>query len=1072
MGTWLVRVFTLCVMIGCLALALPCAALADPPVANDDVATVDEDSVDNVIDVLANDSDPDWDDLEIWDVISDPLHGSVSIAGEFPNQYLLYTPDPDFPNPHPSGTDGFAYLITDGDGNWAAALVIVTVNNVNDPPENIDDANPPPEILEDDEDGEDIDVLANDVDPDDDPDDPADNPLYIDSIADLPSYGTATITPHGLGEREQYVNYIPDPDYYNYSTEPGDMAWNGGQPDGFSYTLSDGEDVDEESTWVDVWVRNVPDAPVAVSDNDATDEDTPVDINVLKNDSDADHGAWFDDPWAADPLTIVITQQPKDIDLPVTDPDVGTATAETDPVTGRPFVRFTPNAHWHGVCEFKYKLVDSYALESNEATVRVYVPNINESPIAVDDTATTDEDTPVDIDVLANDSDPDPDMPVPGGGALWIVAVSNPLHGRVSINPDETLRYVPDPNYNGSDSFRYVVSDGDDMFAVATVTVTINPVNDAPVANGDFASTEEDTPVDIDVLANDTDVEDETLTVLELMQPCVGTAELLKNGQVRYTPNADFYGVDFFAYRCTDGTDPSNWALVFVNIRPVNDPPVARDDFAGTDEDLKVSGNVLANDYDVDGDVLTVSLVAGPADGTLTLDPAGSFIYVPDANFNGTDSFTYEVSDGNGGTATATVTIIINPVNDLPVAADDDATTDEDTSVDVDVLANDSDVDGDTLSVQSFTQPSHGTVTDLGDGVLRYTPNADYNGGDSFTYRVNDGNGGSAIGIVTITVLPVNDQPVARDDSAGTDEDLKVSGNVLANDYDVDGDVLTVSLVAGPADGTLTLDPAGSFIYVPDPNFNGTDSFTYEVSDGNGGTATATVTIVVNPVNDPPTAVDDSATTPFLTAVDINVLANDSDADGDVLSIESFTQATHGTVTQVGNALRYTPDANWTGRDMFLYRVSDGNGGSAMAVVTVTVTPPDPIIVDNPAATLSGKWHILAPSGTWGANAAFSKKGKSAARFTPNLPMAGFYDVHIWYVSDPKKSSKKVPVNVFQSSTPRTHAFTVNQRANGGQWVHLGRFPFVAGTAGFVEFVAKGLTCADAVRFSYVGPHP
>lgn len=885
MGTWLVRVFTLCVMIGCLALALPCAALADLPVADDDVATVNEDSVDNVIDVLANDSDPDGDDLEIWDIIPNPLHGSASIAGVFPNQHILYTPDPDYPNPHHFGTDGFAYLITDGNGNWDVALVVVTVNNVNDLPENIDDANPPPEIWEDDADGEDIDVLANDVDPDDDPDDPADNPLYI-SIANPPSYGTATITPHGLGEREQYVNYIPDPDYYNYSTGPGDMAWNGGQPDGFSYTLSDGEDVDEESTWVDVWVRNVPDAPVAVSDNDATDEDTPVDINVLKNDSDADHGAWFDDPWAADPLTIVITQQPKDIDLPVTDPDVGKATAETDPVTGRPFVRFTPNAHWHGVCEFKYKLVDSYALESNEATVRVYVPNINESPIAVDDTATTDEDTPVDIDVLANDSDPDPDMPVPGGGALWIVAVSNPLHGRVSINPNETLRYVPDPNYNGSDSFRYVVSDGDDMFAVATVTVTINPVNDAPVANGDFASTEEDTPVDIDVLANDTDVEDETLTVLELMQPCVGTAELLENGQVRYTPNADFYGVDFFAYRCTDGTDPSNWALVFVNIRPVNDPPVARDDFAGTDEDLKVSGNVLANDYDVDGDVLTVSLVAGPADGTLTLDPAGSFIYVPDANFNGTDSFTYEVSDGNGGTATATVTI------------------------------------------------------------------------------------------------------------------------------------------------------------------------------------------VVNPVNDPPTAVDDSATTPFLTAVDINVLANDSDADGDVLSIESFTQATHGTVTQVGNALRYTPDANWTGRDMFLYRVSDGNGGSAMAVVTVTVTPPDPIIVDNPAATLSGKWHILAPSGTWGANAAFSKKGKSAARFTPNLPMAGFYDVHIWYVSDPKKSSKKVPVNVFQSSTPRTHAFTVNQRANGGQWVHLGRFPFVAGTAGFVEFVAKGLTCADAVRFSYVGPHP
>jgi hypothetical protein len=399
---------------------------------------------------------------------------------------------------------------------------------------------------------------------------------------------------------------------------------------------------------------------------------------------------------------------------------------------------------------------------------------------------------------------------------------------------------------------------------------------------------------------------------------------------------------------------------------PLNNPPVAISDGAVTDADSAITVDapgVLVNDSDPDGDTLAVTAVdtsgtvgtvtAWGPDGSFTYDPDGQFEYLPAGNST-SDSFTYTVSDGNGGTDTATVTVIINgvynqpvnyppvyypPVNYPPVAVDDNAATPQDTPVTINILSNDFDPDaGDTLTVNSVTQGTHGSVTNNGNNVT-YTPALNFTGTDSFTYTISDGNGGTDTAIVTITVTSVNHPPVAVDDNATTSQDTPVTINVLSNDSDPDaGDTLTVNLVTPGTHGSVTIN-GSNVTYTPDSGFTGTDSFTYTISDGNDGTDTATVTITVASINHPPVAVDDSATTPQDTPVTINVLSNDSDPDaGNTLTVNSVTQGHNGTVTNNGNDVTYTPNPGFAGTDSFDYTISDGNGGTDTATVTVTVT--------------------------------------------------------------------------------------------------------------------------------------
>ncbi|MQX35527.1 cadherin-like domain-containing protein [Roseospira navarrensis] len=305
--------------------------------------------------------------------------------------------------------------------------------------------------------------------------------------------------------------------------------------------------------------------------------------------------------------------------------------------------------------------------------------------------------------------------------------------------------------------------------------------------------------------------------------------------------------------RETAGPGPDGPAL--------NQGPVGADDILSSTEDTAVTyaaADLLANDTDVDGDALALTDVSNAVGGTVSLNADGDVVFTPDADFHGEATFDYTVSDGQGGTSTATVTVDVAAVNDGPVAADDAQTATEDTAVTysaADLLANDTDVDGDALTITDVSNAVGGSVSLNADGDVVFTPDADFNGEATFDYTVSDGQGGTSTATVTVDVAAVNDGPVAADDAQTATEDTAVTyaaADLLANDTDVDGDALTLTDVSNAVGGTVSLNADGDVVFTPDADFNGEATFDYTVSDGQGGTSTATVTVDVAAVNDGP----------------------------------------------------------------------------------------------------------------------------------------------------------------------------------------------------------------------------
>lgn len=283
-------------------------------------------------------------------------------------------------------------------------------------------------------------------------------------------------------------------------------------------------------------------------------------------------------------------------------------------------------------------------------------------------------------------------------------------------------------------------------------------------------------------------------------------------------------------------------------------PPVAVADAYSTNEETELvvpAPGVLKNDTDADGDTLTATKVSDPAHGSATLNADGSFTYTPEANFTGTDTFTYKATGDGTDSSPGTVTITVKPVQDVPVAVADTYSTDEDTALVVSgpgVLGNDTDVDGDDLTAVKVSDPAHGSVTLAADGSFTYTPEPNFNGTDSFTYEANDGTADSGVATVTITVKAVNDAPVAVDDSYSAVGGVPLvvpAPGVLGNDTDVEGSALTAALASSPTKGTLVLGSDGSFTYTANAGATGTDTFTYRASDGSATSNLATVTITL-----------------------------------------------------------------------------------------------------------------------------------------------------------------------------------------------------------------------------------
>ena len=374
------------------------------------------------------------------------------------------------------------------------------------------------------------------------------------------------------------------------------------------------------------------------------------------------------------------------------------------------------------------------------------------------------EDTVIEIAVLVNDDDPD-------GDSLVIKSVGAALGGQVRIS-DDKLIYTPKANYNGTDVFRYTIEDPDGLVDASTVSVTVNPVNDAPVAKNDASSTAEDKSTTIRVLQNDVDDDGDKLEITSLSTPENGTASL-EDDAIVYTPKQNFNGVENLTYTVSDGAT-SDSANVTIRITAVNDAPSATNDSVAVKEDADaVTIDVLSNDSDPDNNTLSIVEVGDAANGTIA-KVDGKLVYKPNTHFNGTERIRYTVSDGDL-TDEGVVTVVVEAVADTPVVVNDTTSTGEDTAITINVLSNDSDPDSETLTVKEFSTPENGTVVNNNDSVT-YIPKTNFSGTDSFTYVAVDEGGLTASGKVTVQVNAVNDAPNAVDDSAEIQEGRSCRG--------------------------------------------------------------------------------------------------------------------------------------------------------------------------------------------------------------------------------------------------------------------------------------------------------
>jgi large repetitive protein len=923
----------------------------DAPVAVGDSGSTLEDTP-ITLNPLGNDSDVDGDLLTLTGATSPD--GQVTIN---PDGTITFTPDPNF-----SGTTTVTYTISDGNGGTATATITLTVTEVNDPPVAVNDNASTREDFP-----VTIAVLLNDSDADNDP---------LTVVQAVAGNGIVTINPDGT------ISYMPNPDFNgvdiitytisdgrggfstatvtigvgidndapistpianqanvdnapvslpvagNFSDVDGDtLSYSTtGLPPGLAIdpttgiisgtidraasqaqggiysvavTVSDGQG--GQTTRSFDWTVTNP-VPVAANDTASTSEDTPVLITPLSNDNDLD----------GDPLTITTASAPN-----------GTVVINADGT-----LTYTPRTDFNGTDTITYTISDGNGGAAS-ATITVTVTAVNDPPVAVNDNASTAEDAPVTIAVLPNDSDRD-------GDAL-IVTNAVAANGIVAINPDGSITYTPNPNFNGVDIITYTISDGNGGTAVATVRVGVGLVNDSPVATALPNLANADSSVVSQSIAaafSDTDGDPLSFSVTGLPPGLTISPEGLISGTIDRAASQANAGVYTVTVTASDG---NGGAVSRTFVWTVTNPaPSAANDTATTPEDQPVTIAVLANDSDPDQDPLTITAASSP-NGNVVINPDGTLTFTPAPNFNGVALISYTIRDGNGGVANATATVTVSPVNDPPVAANDSSSTNEDTAVRVAVLPNDSDLDGDPLSVVSASA-ANGVVTINPDGTITYVPNPNFNGIDSVTYTISDGHGGTSTASVLITVNPVNDVPVAANDSVSTPEDQPVNIAVLGNDSDADGDALTVTS-ASSANGTVSINPDGTITFVPNQDFTGLATITYTISDGQGGSTTATVSITVTPVNDPPVAVNEAASTPEDTPIRVSPLLNDSDVDGDPLTIIAASSP-NGTVTiNPDGTISFVPDPNFNGPTTITYQVSDGRGGFATATIAVNITP-------------------------------------------------------------------------------------------------------------------------------------
>jgi hypothetical protein len=607
-----------------------------------------------------------------------------------------------------------------------------------------------------------------------------------------------------------------------------------------------------------------------------------------------------------------------------------------------------PDTNWYGSETITFTATDPGGKSDGDSAVFT-VTNVNDAPVVSDipDQTIDEGQTFATIDLNAYVDDIDND----DSEIVWSYTGNSELIVQIDENNMATVS-TPNADWNGSETITFKATDPGGLSDSNAATFTVNPVNDAPVVS-DIPDQTIDEGESFVSIALDDYVSDVDNTDAEMTWTYSGNQDLQVIISADHiatisAPDSNWFGSETITFTATDPGGLSDSDPAVFTVRNVNDAPVANNDTTVTDEDVPVTIPVLSNDSDIDGDDLTVSEVTQPAHGNAEIDQNTQVIYTPAADWSGDDSFTYTISDGNGGTAQATVYVSVNAVNDAPVVSDiPDQTVQEGqtfAAIHLDDYVNDVDNPDSTLS-WSYSGNSELQVSIDANHVATITiPDTNWNGQETITFTATDPQGLADSDAVVFTVTPVNDAPVAVNDSATTDEDTPVTLAVLENDSDSDGDALHIESVGEPLHGTASIENDTLLRYEPEENYFGTDSVRYVVSDGQGGSAQAWVFVTIRAVNDAPVVSDipDQTVQEGQAFDDIALDAYVNDVDNSDSSLTwqySGNEQLNVQITQDRILKVWPKDENWDGSETIVLTVNDPDGASDQDSVVFTVLP-------------------------------------------------------------------------------------------------------------------------------------